>query len=390
MPRRSTIQALFLLATLIAAVPSFAAHSRADRAGDPWNERDSHSLSSLLVLTQRLIAAQNNRLLSADAAPPALLAANPPAQNVFVVNDARRTALAAHGMRYTSIATTFSDVAVAADGVIATVGLTEDTTLTLAYTNGDTAALPDYQYQQAHTLTFHYADGRWTLTAQATPEEFELAVPTGGPVDMTAFAVDADDERKESAFAPRLEALATGTKTLNRSNIVGYAWAFVGTYLHTSRTEGYNNAQYRPYAGNDCTNFVSQALKYGGWTDVTGWYQSDTAWWYNPSPFLSPGASYTWGGAQNFSNFVSQSGRGYLTTSVQNLDRGDVLQADWNNDGIADHTMIVTKRDAQGNIFLTYHSSNERDRPFWDLDAAMKKSSPKLQYRRWRLRDQFN
>lgn len=383
MPGPSAVLVALFLAVLVPASPSTAAERVADSSSV---NRHPPSSSSLLLLAQQLIAAQNQRLISPEAAPPASLVTNTPASEYFAVNDSRRLALAAHGLRYTIADTAFSNGSVDVDGMTARVNLTENTTLALAYTNGDTALLPDYRYERTHELEFHYDRGTWTLTTQAPLEDFPLAASSDGPVDVAAFNIQADDERMESEFSPRLEALATGTTTLNRSGIVGYAYAFVGTYQHTSRTEGYNS-QYRIFTQNDCTNFVSQALRYAGWTEVTGFYQSDGAWWYN---YYLPIQTYSWGGAQNWSNFVSRSGRGYLTDSVRNLQRGDILQADWNNDGIADHTMIVTKRDAQGNIFLTYHSVNEQDRSFWDIDAQQKKAHPQLTYRRWRLRDQFN
>jgi len=51
---------------------------------------------------------------------------------------------------------------------------------------------------------------------------------------------------------------------------------------------------------NDCTNFVSQALRAGGWemvgADVTDTF-SDSKWWYGLSSITQ--ASHTWAGAAN-------------------------------------------------------------------------------------------
>ncbi|MCD8255354.1 MAG: amidase domain-containing protein [Oscillospiraceae bacterium] len=66
---------------------------------------------------------------------------------------------------------------------------------------------------------------------------------------------------------------ATNSTTFIRQNAVDYA------------VEWWNsrNSDYRDFGSNDCTNFVSQAMRAGGWTDVTGLYTNAKAWWYTSS-----------------------------------------------------------------------------------------------------------
>ena len=126
---------------------------------------------------------------------------------------------------------------------------------------------------------------------------------------------------------------------------------------------------------NDCTNFVSQALLAGGWKMATGSSycgnrKSNDVWWFKQDgcdrtwPIPNVNASHTWGGAQNFYQFVKASGRGSRAKSVSDLNVGDVLQADWDNNGNISHTMIVTKS-TPTNTYLTYHTSDHLDEPFW-------------------------
>jgi len=104
------------------------------------------------------------------------------------------------------------------------------------------------------------------------------------------------------------------------------------------------------YLFSDCTNFISYALKAGGWIEDNVWYSSS----------LCIGSSHAWAGADPFRLYAVSSGR---TTSVslsaiKSLQLGDILSCDWEGDGSFDHSVMVTNRDTYGNIYLTYHSNN--------------------------------
>lgn len=105
----------------------------------------------------------------------------------------------------------------------------------------------------------------------------------------------------------------------------------------------------------DCTNFVSQILRHGGWEFDLGWYQSPDNWWYNKS-----NQTYTWGGAASWSKFAMR--RMWSMKSVWDMNMGDVLQYDHKNDDDAkNHTMFVTKK-TKNDIFLPYHTKNRKDK----------------------------
>ncbi len=115
---------------------------------------------------------------------------------------------------------------------------------------------------------------------------------------------------------------------------------------------------YRSWAnsnrGGDCTNFLSQIMRRGGWRDDLGWYRSNSNWWYTSSH-----QTYTWAGAENWSKFAPK--RTNRLDNVWKLGFADVLQMDFNRDGTMDHSMVVTKVTSR-DVYLTYHSTNTKDR----------------------------
>ena len=116
------------------------------------------------------------------------------------------------------------------------------------------------------------------------------------------------------------------------------------------------NPAYPPYP-NDCTSFVSQALFAGGWTMIDGGRADSTVWWWGLSVWSK--ASYTWGGAENLSQFLATSGRAKACTEAE-LKLGDVVQV--SHGGSVHHSTIVTKAGictTEGDgPFLSYHTNN--------------------------------
>ncbi|PZG93274.1 hypothetical protein C1I97_28940 [Streptomyces sp. NTH33] len=118
-------------------------------------------------------------------------------------------------------------------------------------------------------------------------------------------------------------------------------------------------------AGGDCTNFVSQALKAGGWKHVPGYVYDHTKWFGN-----SEIQSHSFIGVNEFSWFALSSQRVTGLANVYQMDVGDVLQMDFNRDGSKDHTMIVSYRSPQGVPYLSYHSTNTYNRSVASIIAS--------------------
>ena len=124
----------------------------------------------------------------------------------------------------------------------------------------------------------------------------------------------------------------------------------------------------------DCTNFVSQAMYAGGWTEVTGLYNSDTAWWHNGPDWPIP-KSYAWASATSFYNFArTHSARVTRYSSVYDLRTGDLLQYDIGATG-KDHSMVVTST-ATGGPYLTYHTTDTLNKPFSTIAVGLQSQTP--------------
>ena len=127
------------------------------------------------------------------------------------------------------------------------------------------------------------------------------------------------------------------------------------------------NPAYPDYnaAGGDCTNFVSQSLKAGGWKAVTGSSSDFHKWFSNSTAQLD-----SWLSVNELSWFALSSKRVTSLANVYQLDVGDVLQMDFDKDGSKDHSMIVTYRSSQGVPYLTYHSANTYRRSVASIIAS--------------------
>jgi hypothetical protein len=132
------------------------------------------------------------------------------------------------------------------------------------------------------------------------------------------------------------------------------------------------NKNYRVFKNNDCTNFISQIMRHGGWKYDWGWYRSNSNWWYSDT-----NQTHTWAGAENWSKFAPKRTR--HLANVWSMGLADVLQLDFNRDGTMDHSMLVTKTTSK-DIYLTYHTTNTKNR---SLRAILKKY-PRAKYYAYR------
>jgi Putative amidase domain len=175
--------------------------------------------------------------------------------------------------------------------------------------------------------------------------------------------------------------IAQSTRSLNRQAIVDYATRYAIN----------PNSAYKNFAssGGDCTNFVSQSMRAGGWTDVfktnndavTENRKDSSLWFQN-----SVGQSYTWTGAPNFFQFIQNRNRVISMSRSSDLLPGDLISVDFGGDDSIEHTMVVTKKDSFG-IYVSYHTSNTLNKPFADF---VRQSSANSKYYAWRVYNTFN
>jgi hypothetical protein len=292
-----------------------------------------------------------------------------------LIDDAlgQRAVLAEHQIAYSGYKTdvTVRDIRVRATRAVLTAS--EYTVLDLA--TGDPLAPKTTEYVRDHVFEFIRRGSQWTLSGHRVindpvlnhPEPAapggEMVPPGSAPLEFAPAESAAPVTGSGAALSLRA--------ALNRSAVVNYAYRYWRNY-----NPSYRNFSNSGSRGGDCTNFVSQALRAGGWADVPGWYQSTSAWWYNRL-----NESYTWVNADLFFDFTRNRQRGSLARYFSDLEPGDILQADWDNNGDIDHTMIVTYKRG-GELFLTYHTNDTKDKP---LSVLRREAGNRASYYAWKM-----
>jgi hypothetical protein len=282
--------------------------------------------------------------------------------------DSTLSQLRSRKSRLESLGETYSkaDTAVTLDrtsvkGRHATVAVTETTTLTYADAQGGEPKTTGFQAH--HTLTFK-ADrhGDWQLRGISDTDDGVAVNQVTTP--LVASPSTADDNPPEATRAATTYPAPAKAKNLSAT---GYDYKAMAAYAKQYWNN--YNAAYPNFngqgAGGDCTNFVSQSLKAGGWKHVPG-YTYDFHKWFGNSEIQSD----SFVGVNEFSWFALSSKRATSLANVYQADIGDVVQVDFNKDGSKDHTMIVTYRSPQGVPYLTYHSTNTYNRSLASIIAS--------------------
>ncbi|MEU8962141.1 amidase domain-containing protein [Streptomyces sp. NPDC048491] len=95
--------------------------------------------------------------------------------------------------------------------------------------------------------------------------------------------------------------------------------------------------------GQDCTNFVSKALYYGGGMKTRGGGRThDRAWWQQYYLFGTiKNKSYTWSGAENFRRHMINYRGAQFVNSV-NARAGDIVVFKWKQERVYNHVAVVS------------------------------------------------
>ena len=121
------------------------------------------------------------------------------------------------------------------------------------------------------------------------------------------------------------------------------------------------------FFSNDCTNFISQIMRAGGWKDtITKQSTQDTSWYYTSRTSYAQTWSTAQGlrnrlnngyerGAEKLSRSIGGVGGVYLNNKIA---AGDVIFVDWTGDGRFDHAMSVVSK-SYLDTRVAYHTTNE-------------------------------
>jgi len=131
----------------------------------------------------------------------------------------------------------------------------------------------------------------------------------------------------------------------------------------SSYSDSYCN--YNP-CGGDCANFVSQCLRAG--TERTdGSWNTYSGGCSNCGTTSSNAGTTAWVNNEALQNWVINAGRGQAWGSIYSLGIGDIINYDWDGDGVFDHVAIVT--DAGGSTLVSCHNI-DRCNVGWQLGGA--------------------
>ncbi|MBB5939717.1 amidase domain-containing protein [Streptomyces zagrosensis] len=350
---RSAVGAALTVAVSAVLLPASAA-SAAESAESKTRTVDSATTQSFgriadAVLTERTAAIVDGR--SARRAAPQsagtvrLSAALARVENTAVSSLGKRKArLAALGEAYTAADTKTTVNKTRITGSRAIVQVTENTTLRYKKIRGDEPATTGFEAH--HELSFALAQGgKWELTGMRSTDDGPVAINEPQTATVTSAVALPNAKPAATARPSRPQAKPPGTAGYNYKAMAAYAEKYWKNY----------NPAYRKFndAGGDCTNFISQALKAGGWKHDSGVYSDYRNWWYDSSY-----QTLSWVGANEWSWFTLGSKRATNLSNVYHMGVGDVMQMDFDRDGSKDHTMMTTYRSSSGVPYLTYHSVN--------------------------------
>lgn len=153
--------------------------------------------------------------------------------------------------------------------------------------------------------------------------------------------------------------------------------------VHYANTwwDSYNPAY--PRFDVDCTNYVSQCLRAGG-APMWGYPNREKGWWIGGGTW-----SLSWSTSHSLRWYLAGSTRGLTATQVSSadqLDLGDVIVYDFQNDGRFDHSTIVTAKDGTVPL-VNAHTYNVRQR-LWDYKDSYA-STPDARYIFFKINDNF-
>ncbi|MET9293389.1 amidase domain-containing protein [Streptomyces sp. NPDC003077] len=260
----------------------------------------------------------------------------------------RKKRLAVLGEAYTTGSTQVAVDGTQVKGNRATVQVTETTTLTYKKVRGNEPTTTGFKAR--HELTFtSKPGGTWELTGMKPQDDGPGAINE----PSTAQAAVAAPSTTTTPNAPRA-AITRSPKPVPKK-LTGTKYNYAAMAAYTEKYWRNYNPAYRKFneAGGDCTNFLSQGLKAGGWTTEGGSAGDYRKWWYD-----AKGQSDSWVGVNEWSWYALNSKRVTSLANVYQMDVGDVMQMDFDGDGSKDHSMMTTYRSKDGVPYLTYHSTN--------------------------------
>jgi hypothetical protein len=122
------------------------------------------------------------------------------------------------------------------------------------------------------------------------------------------------------------------------------------------------------FGGDDCTDFVSKVLHYGGGLpesstyNVLSYWNYDSIWGRVRIPYYGYRYTYSWGGAAHLAQYLVNIGSKSFGTDFSQAGDGSVIFVNWQGTEFSkiNHSGIVV-RNSNGYLFFAQHSHNRMD-----------------------------
>jgi putative amidase-like protein len=262
-----------------------------------------------------------------------------------------------------------------------------------------------YTYWQRHYFEFRRIGGSWRIRKDDLSDRVGV-VPTPyvrhpllGIIHDNVAAISPELARPvDPQVIPNIKSLPRGLVVpppLDRYLVASpnakpdpYDGNLAATYAR-KWANSYNSTY--PQYNDDCTNFISQALKAGGWTEDHDWYSNANAVVRATGGRGATGLGLVgraWSEAQGLWEYGTRSGGRFAIYSASPENRphapnmrlygparpGDIVFADWDSGGRMQHTMLVTAVSGSGRdwrrVQVSAHTAPELDRALPDIVAS--------------------
>jgi hypothetical protein len=282
----------------------------------------------------------------------------------------------------TADSTTLSDtlVSLSPSGSLVTVyTVANENFTTVDASSGTSTSIPG---SMSTPVAYTFQLGGTTPAVDQQADADALVDPVTSQTGDTAFSAAIDGTEAPSAEPTSVAmssatSFASGTATAasqsggTKANLGGIvSWA--NSNATSKNDDGYSD---------DCTDFASRALHYGGglpenppW-DPPAVHTND-AYWFRDSGTFGTTATYSWGGAFNNSDFEFKQGADFLSYQSQ-AKAGDIIWVDWvggdwrgcsstTHGNCMDHTGIIADVTSK-NIYIDQHTPNVRNVPLYKV-----------------------
>lgn len=317
---------------------------------------------------------------NADATNSALAATSTIFQNVYA---AENTA----GQADTNDTTSLSNVlAVQTATDVVTLFATESESFTTVDTSTGTEADIDGSDVSDLAYVFPATTGAPTPTSTVDGDALTLqpSATTTDTVGIPAAAAVTNPPAPSNSSATANTALARGTFSINAGIATHHATVKSASSKKISLTAVANwadkqwNGQTNGF-GDDCTDYLSRALHYGGGLSEVGWSTQaktnydDSKWFNDQWRNLHTGAtlpawSATWSFADRSATYHHNRG-GYFVGSSIALP-GDLIYANWNGSSYSgiSHAGIVSMTKGS-NVYIDQHTTARYREPLWKVSG---------------------